>query len=245
MNIMINAEQAMLDANGKGRLEVITGLNEEQGVIQISFQDDGPGIAEQHLVKVFDPFFTTKPIGKGTGLGLSVSYGIVQEHGGRIKAANKRDGGAIFTVELPVTEGKTQKEKTKPYPYERTANTGRKRILVVDDEVSIVDLVRTALERENYIVDIAYDGDTALRMIKEEHFHGIISDLKMPKKGGDDVYLFCKEERPDLTKTFLILTGDVVSPDSLQFMDEYKIPYISKPFNLDEFVLSVNKLFGE
>jgi two-component system sensor histidine kinase HupT/HoxJ len=71
--------------------------------VRIMVRDTGPGIEEQDQAQVFDPFFTTKPVGEGTGLGLAISYGIVAEHGGHLSAANHADGGAVFTVELPVS----------------------------------------------------------------------------------------------------------------------------------------------
>jgi two-component system sensor histidine kinase HupT/HoxJ len=68
--------------------------------IEVSFRDNGTGIAPEHLGRIFDPFFTTKPIGKGTGLGLSISYGIVERHGGTIAAGNHPGGGAVFTLRM-------------------------------------------------------------------------------------------------------------------------------------------------
>lgn len=72
---------------------------------RLLFHDNGPGISPEHLSRVFDPFFTTKPVGKGTGLGLSISYGIVEQHGGQLTAANHPDGGALFGLELPLAAG--------------------------------------------------------------------------------------------------------------------------------------------
>ena len=69
--------------------------------VRVDFADNGPGIAPEHLSRIFDPFFTTKPVGKGTGLGLSISYGIVEQHGGRLRAGHAPEGGALFTLELP------------------------------------------------------------------------------------------------------------------------------------------------
>ncbi len=100
VNIIINAEQAMIEAHGRGRLLVETQWVD--GVIQITFTDDGPGILKENLERIFDPFFTTKEIGKGTGLGLSVCYGIIQAHGGRIYARSKPGEGAAFVVEIPI-----------------------------------------------------------------------------------------------------------------------------------------------
>ena len=100
LNIVINAEQAMAGVNGSRRLEVLThaiGTDE----IEIVIADSGPGIPSNALPRLFEPFFTTKEVGQGTGLGLAITYGIVQEHGGRLDARNRAEGGAIFTIALP------------------------------------------------------------------------------------------------------------------------------------------------
>ena len=84
LNLVINAEQAMLSAHGRGTLVVRTWHNGANDAVVLEVNDDGPGIPEEARTKIFDPFFTTKEVGKGTGLGLTVAYAIVQEHGGRI-----------------------------------------------------------------------------------------------------------------------------------------------------------------
>jgi signal transduction histidine kinase len=104
VNIINNAEQAMLEAHGKGRLVVKT--QKAGNVIQATFADNGPGISEENIKRIFDPFFTTKEVGKGTGLGLSICYGIVEAHGGHIYARSKLGEGTTFVVEMPiVSEG--------------------------------------------------------------------------------------------------------------------------------------------
>ncbi len=99
MNIILNAAQAM---EGKGRLTIQTGLTASGDRIFIKISDTGPGISDDVVPHIFEPFYTTKEEGKGTGLGLSLVYSIIDEHGGVITAGNNPDGGAVFTIELPV-----------------------------------------------------------------------------------------------------------------------------------------------
>jgi len=100
LNIILNAEQAMTEANGRGKLAIKTERIED--CIRVSFADDGPGIPAEHLDKLFDPFFTTRGEKDGIGLGLSVCHGIMAEHGGRLYAKSRPRGGATFFVELPI-----------------------------------------------------------------------------------------------------------------------------------------------
>jgi signal transduction histidine kinase len=100
LNIMVNGEFAMLEAHHRGKMVITT--ERLDGVIRITFTDDGPGISEENLKHIFDPFFTTKEVGKGTGLGLSICHGIVMEHGGKIYARSEKGMGTSFIVELPL-----------------------------------------------------------------------------------------------------------------------------------------------
>jgi PAS domain S-box-containing protein len=109
LNIVLNAEQAMTEANRGGKLRIKS--EETNGCIRISFADNGPGIPIELLDKVFDPFFSLRRERGGTGLGLSVSHGIVISHGGRIYAKSRLGKGATFFVELPVTAKNTNEAK--------------------------------------------------------------------------------------------------------------------------------------
>jgi signal transduction histidine kinase len=100
LNIIVNAEAAMLEAHKKGTLTIST--RKIDGTIRITFTDNGPGIPKENLNRIFNPFFTTKEVGKGTGLGLSICHGIVNAHDGKIYARSKPGSGATFVVELPV-----------------------------------------------------------------------------------------------------------------------------------------------
>jgi two-component system NtrC family sensor kinase len=100
LNIVINAEQAV-SAKGGGRIEACTRSWPARNLVVIEIRDTGPGIPPEVLAHIFEPFYTTKEVGQGTGLGLAITYGIIQEHGGQVLAANHQEGGAVLTLELP------------------------------------------------------------------------------------------------------------------------------------------------
>ncbi|MCP5277415.1 MAG: PAS domain-containing protein [Thiobacillus sp.] len=99
MNLVQNASDATADV-AEPRLTITARQSGNQ--VEVGFHDNGPGIPASHLAHIFEPFFTTKPVGKGTGLGLAISYGLVEKHGGRLEAANAPEGGALFTLSLPL-----------------------------------------------------------------------------------------------------------------------------------------------
>jgi PAS domain S-box-containing protein len=101
LNLILNAEHAIREVRDKGTLRIR--LGKDQGSVWISFHDDGPGIAKENLASIFDPFYTTKRPGRGTGLGLSICKSVLKEHNGSVEAANAPNGGAVFTVTLPVS----------------------------------------------------------------------------------------------------------------------------------------------
>ncbi|MDP2645579.1 MAG: ATP-binding protein [Desulfobacterales bacterium] len=113
MNIFFNAAQAM---EGKGKLIIRTYLLPDHDRIGIDITDTGPGISGENLPYIFEPFFTTKEEGKGTGLGLSLAYGIVQNHGGAIRATNQINNGATFIIELPITPSESKGDQGGKQP---------------------------------------------------------------------------------------------------------------------------------
>jgi PAS domain S-box-containing protein len=100
LNILMNAEHAIAASGRRGTITITTASPDPQ-TVRVILRDSGPGIPEEILARIFDPFFTTKEVGQGTGLGLTLTYGVIQEHGGTIQAANAPDGGAMFTIQLP------------------------------------------------------------------------------------------------------------------------------------------------
>jgi two-component system NtrC family sensor kinase len=102
MNIIVNAAEAM---HGGGTLTIATFPAPDRKTVFVEFTDTGEGIPEENLTRIFDPFFTTKEVGKGTGLGLATSYGIIEDHGGKISVKSQVGVGTTFTIELPIHKG--------------------------------------------------------------------------------------------------------------------------------------------
>jgi signal transduction histidine kinase len=103
LNVLINAEHAVREPGARARRIEVRSSVSRGGAVVLTIQDAGPGIPPDALPQIFDPFFTTRDVGDGAGLGLTITYGIVQEHGGSIRASNAPGGGAVFTIELPAS----------------------------------------------------------------------------------------------------------------------------------------------
>jgi signal transduction histidine kinase/CheY-like chemotaxis protein len=243
LNIINNGRQAIEACQPKGAILVST---EQCGKrLRVTFQDNGPGIAQENLSKVFDPFFTTKDIGKGTGLGLSLCYGIIQEHGGTILVESKPCAGARFIIELPVaaeepTLAGPEAEK-KISPVEKSASFRGKKVLVIDDEESILQMMSETLAEEGYFVDVARDGEAALKRMSQSRYDLALCDWKMPGLNGQQVYERVRLSDPALSARMIFITGDVINDRAQQFLRDEEKLCIAKPFSLAEFRAAVSK----
>jgi two-component system NtrC family sensor kinase len=231
-NVIKNAEQAMIDANRGGRLTVVT--HGGPGGARVSIADDGPGIPIEIQRRIFDPFFTTKDAGEGTGLGLTICYGIVEEHGGRIWTENRPEGGAIFHIELPVNAPEEQEapaDAGDTGPGLQTPVAAR-RVLVVDDEISIRQLLYEILSLDKHSVALASSGVEAADLVEREGFDVIITDMKMPGMDGASFYRQVRQRDPAQARRIIFITGDTVSPDTRAFLQRVSNPVLSKPFKI-------------
>jgi signal transduction histidine kinase/CheY-like chemotaxis protein len=230
LNIIINAEQAMRVDGGAGTLRITTGVR--GNMIALTFEDSGPGMSAETLRRIFDPFFTTKDAGEGTGLGLTISYGIIEDHGGRIWAESEAGRGTAFQIELPIIAGVASRGPAQaPEPAAGTP-VERRRILVVDDEESIQKLLTGVLEMDGHDVKIAGNGREALDRVRSEPFDLIITDIKMPVMGGPELYTNLRDAGNPLARRVIFITGDTVAPDTRRFLQGVDNAVLAKPFRL-------------
>jgi CheY-like chemotaxis protein/anti-sigma regulatory factor (Ser/Thr protein kinase) len=237
MNLIVNGQHALQTRPPPRRLEIIT--RSQDGRVQIEVADNGPGIPAEIAPHIFDPFFTTKPQGVGTGIGLSVCQGIVTAHSGEIRAASRPQGGALFTISLPATT-----PDHKPSPVEHAPPPIAGRVLVVDDEVEIAQMVCEVLKRDHHQVSVACSGRQALEHLAAHPADLILSDLRMPDLDGPALYRELASCAPDLARRMVFLTGDVLTPETAGFVAETSLPVIEKPIDPYDLRLKVRAYLG-
>jgi len=229
MNLIVNAQHALQDQEGPKKLYISTGTDGE--TVWAEFADNGPGIDGTIVKRIFEPFFTTKPQGVGTGIGLSVCHSIVSAHEGDVTVASNMDGGALFRVSLPIAkvaaliENRWHEGRTKPKQ--------RGRILVVEDEPEIAEMVAEMLRQDGHHVSIAHSGRAALETVDKLQPDLIVSDLRMPGLGGPDLHRLLSKHNPAIAKRMMFMTGDTLAYGIGDFFEKTGLPLLEKPLEPD------------
>jgi signal transduction histidine kinase/CheY-like chemotaxis protein len=242
LNLIVNAEQAIQQGRGQGKI----GLRTRRAApdrIALEVADDGPGIAPELVARVFDPFFTTKPPGLGTGLGLSIVYSIVREHGGDVLVESQRGAGATFTVLLPAAaptvthaSSRAQHRPAEPPASARPDALARRRerFLVVEDEPTVARLIADVLGEEGYTVDAVLDSREGLELARRNSYALILCDLRMPHLDGRALYGELHRQDHSIERRFVFVTGDTLAPHTMEFLEGSGVPYLAKPFRVEE-----------
>jgi PAS domain S-box-containing protein len=247
VNLCVNARDAM---NNVGEIVIETGnavfdehfvqthLGARAGAYAyFSVADTGVGMEPEILNRIFEPFFTTKAVGKGTGLGLSMVYGIVKSHEGYVTAESEPGKGSIFRVYFPAYQGEVRKRNSKAFPVRGGSET----ILVVDDEPTILSLAEQALSSYGYKVLTAASGGEALETCRRycDEIALVISDVVMPDVSGTELHQALRNLRPAVR--LLLSSGYSVSQDLKKYLAQ-GVPFIQKPYQIEELVRMVRKV---
>ena len=239
LNIVLNACAAMGENAGPRELVVSCHSNAASQLCEISIADSGPGISAELQSKVFEHFFTTKPPGEGTGLGLAICRDIVTQHNGRIELRRSSFGGACFIVSLPMSDGATIEFDTT---LQSQAHTSSKKILVVDDETEVAELLGEILELAGHTVNISNSATAALELLQAEEYDAILSDMRMPEVDGSQFFQLLGERYPNMLARIAFITGDTLAAGAEHFLNTSGVPSIGKPFMPDEIVAMVASL---
>jgi len=230
MNLFTNAHQAMASRPGPRVLKIASHAVPEQAKVQVTVTDSGPGISPELRSRIFEPFFTTKAVGEGTGVGLSVSLGIVQSHNGTLRLGEHDDAGACFVLSLPALRSMAPRANGPAAPAAAQDPRHGARILVVDDEVDIAEILRDILTPAGHRITLTHNGLDALRRLDAEPFDLVLTDLKMPGLDGPALYAELSRRHPHLAHRVIAITGDTLGSTAREFVRTSQVPVIDKPF---------------
>ena len=232
LNLIVNAAQAIPEgASDKNLIRIAT--RDTPAGVEVEIQDSGSGIAPQNLPRIFDPFFTTKPVGQGTGLGLAISHSIITSLGGSIHVESTPGQGTTFRVLLPYARPETAPDSPLAVAPP-VARPGR--VLVIDDEPSILTAVRRWLPPPLEVVTVERAEDGLRRIASGEKFDVVLCDLMMPHMSGAEFYAALRDLPPPgfPLDHVLFLTGGAFTPATQEFLSKVVNRVIEKPFSPDE-----------
>ena len=197
--------------------------------IKITVTDTGIGIDMETRERIFEPFFTTKEMGRGTGLGLASVYGVIKNHGGYINVYSEIDQGTTFTIYLPASRKKIEKQIEKTVA---TLALGTGTILLIDDEEMIIKVGKELLQELGYDVLSARSGQEAMELYEKnaDKIDLVIMDMIMPGMGGGETFDRLKKINPDIK--VLLSSGYSINGQASKILERGCDGFIQKPFNL-------------
>jgi len=230
LNLVTNAVQAVSELEPGRPRRIVMATARVDGQAQLRVSDTGPGVPPALVGHLFTPFFTTKQPGQGTGLGLSLSYGLVESHGGRIAYQPGPEGGAEFTVSLPLQDAaeKPAGPEAVPAAADGREPRGPPRVLVVDDDPAIHRLVSALFAPDGYAVESARTGEQGLRLARSRRYDLIIADARLPA-GPDQLFVPALLAALPDARERLVVAG---SPRTSGPQFGTNLTYAPKPFNL-------------
>ncbi len=231
LNLIVNALQAMpAETSGANELHLSIKCTSPSW-IEIEVRDNGVGIPAEDLSRIFQPFFTTKPIGTGTGLGLSICFNLVQTFKGEIQVDSQVGKGTSFKVFLPLA--KAASIPLQPEKYQPALR--QKKILVVDDEEEIRELIASELSEDNEVWT-AQNGLRAMEVLRDQgaNVDIIVCDLIMAGMSGMELFRQASSEWPGIDQKFLFLTGGAINDEAREILEERGSQVVMKPFSLEQ-----------
>jgi len=228
-NLLVNAAQALdIGKANENTIRIQVGCEENR--VYVDIEDSGCGIPAHLLSRVFEPFYTSKPVGVGTGLGLSICHGIVNSFGGEIQITSEVGRGTRVRVLFPVTE--VQPVVVRAPVTAQDFVSARKRILVIDDDKSLRDVIATALEKEHDVVALESAVEALSHLDEAEPYDWVICDVMMPAMTGMEFFETIRARGTGFEKKIILMTGGAFTPKVRAWMDGLANPKLEKPFRI-------------
>ena len=238
-NLIVNAEQAMSGKGDAASLRIKSSFDQSTQEVIVNFTDNGDGMSEAVKARIFEPFFTTKGVGQGTGFGLAFSHRTVSNHQGSLSVKSELGVGTIFEIRLP--RAKIDRSQIREEARVDLQGMGRK-ILVVDDEEYVADIIREILTKHGFEVTIFNDPTLAIGTLGSTQYDAILSDFKMPQMTGNVFMERILELSPRYKNKIGFVTGDNLSQAVDQFFASNDVKYIEKPIVVRELLGLASKL---
>ncbi len=241
VNMVFNAVDAMPEG---GHLTLTA--EQSDGFVRIGVCDTGMGMSPEVRSRIFDPFFTTKGEG-GLGLGLAVSYGIVSRHEGIIEVESQAGVGTTFSIRLPAAKRASAAARVgpgseAPVGLQRREPLKKLKLLVVDDEPSVRELLRELLEAEGHTVELASNAFEALAVFRVKKFDLIFTDIGMPGMSGWELARAIREIDAEVPLAVITGWGDAVGSEKQKSAGVDRV--VTKPFSAERIIELTEELAG-
>jgi PAS domain S-box-containing protein len=233
-NLILNAVDAMPDGG-----DLVLRCYSRGNQVRSEVEDSGIGMSEDARRHLFDPFFTTKGH-SGTGLGMSVAYGIVTRHDGTIEVNSRLGEGARFTIQFPVCEGTIDIREGDAAETPELMCSGR--ILVIDDEEPIAQLLEDALTGAGHTVEIAGSGREGVQLASDTEFDLVLTDLGMPDMSGWEVASKIRAQHPGTPVILVTGWGSTLSHEEVKRSGVSAV--VHKPFEIQELIQTTSAVLG-
>jgi DNA-binding response OmpR family regulator len=251
LNVLSNAEQALVGRRSPRLLiqvyaayapitppMVLPDLTRASGpaggeqMVVIDIADNGPGLPDKVIERLFEPFVTTRPVGQGTGMGLAVSYAIITQQGGTLQVASEPGRGATIRIALPVQHKPALRAPASARPSAVEQRPGR--VLVIDDEPAIASLVTRLLKRNGYVVASVQQAHLAFDELGRQLYDTVLCDIRMPDMDGIAFHRRLESLNLEYEPRLVIMTGDASNARTEDFLRQYDLPVLRKPFTRQE-----------
>ncbi len=245
LNLLTNAAHALGECVVHAPQVRVTASTTPDGQVEVAICDNGPGISPALLRRLFEPFVSTKPHGAGLGLGLAISQRVIAGMGGTLTVDSALAKGTTFRLQLPASLKQQERlERAAPLPGPKPDGGLTPKVLVIDDEPMMCDLLARMLEPDYDVHVQGSPRDALSGLLAGQTYDVILCDLMMPELSGMDLHGQLARARPDQAARIVFMTGGTFTARSQAFLETLEGGYLAKPFRPPEVLAVIEERLG-